>query len=233
MGIRDTTPIERDAARLEEALPWYLNGTLAEADRAWVEQMLAADSEAAGDCRDQFEFDRRLAEAFEQKVAQVPADIGWSSLIRRVRADAAAAGPIEQGAAGAGGSGMRRLPRLVAPVMTPRMGMAMAVLLAAQAIAIGVLRNKRQAREAATVEYRSGGRARPVPAIRARLNDSITEKVLREALLANGAGIVEGPNRLGEYRIVTGDRDPGLVAGALRAAGVIASYVIDQRQQRR
>ena len=52
---------------------------------------------------------------------------------------------------------------------------------------------------------------------------------MREALTANGASIVEGPNPLGEYWIVTGERDPEGVANALRTAGVIASYVIDQR----
>jgi hypothetical protein len=120
------------------------------------------------------------------------------------------------------------LARLVAPLMSPQVGMAMAVLVAVQAIAIGVLVGERQG-SGDTVEYRSGSQAAPVPAIRALLNESVTEKVLREALTANGARIVEGPNPLGEYWIVTGERDPEGVANALRTAGVIASYVIDQR----
>ena len=238
MGIERTTPIEQDPARLEEALPWYLNGTLGEADRAWVEQMLAADQQAmdrAG-IHDQLEFDSRVAEAFEQKVAEIPAGIGWSRLIQRVRADAAPspAVPLAGAMAGrppgadAGSSWLQRLARLVAPLMSPQVGMAMAVLVAVQAIAIGVLVGERQG-SGDTVEYRSGGQAVPVPAIRALLNESVTEKVLREALTANGASIVEGPNPLGEYWIVTGERDPEGVANALRTAGVVASYVIDQR----
>ena len=239
MAMDRTTPIEQDPARLEEALPWYLNGTLGEADRAWVEQMLAAESQAAerAGLPGPLEFDSSVAAAFEDKLAEIPADIGWSRLLQRTRADAApaaaarssasAAGPAAAGA-GARESWLQRVARLFAPMMSPQIGMAMAVLVAVQAIAIGVLVGERQG-GADTVEYRSGTGAAPVAAVRALLNENITEKALREALIANGASIVEGPNALGEYWIVTGDRDPEAVAQTLRGAGVVSSYVIDRR----
>jgi len=112
MKISPTTPIERDPASLEEALPWYLNGTLAESDRDWVEQMLAArDGAESADIRDQLDFDRRLAAAFEQKVAEVPADIGWARLMQKVRADAAP----ELAGEGTPGPGTDSRPRFPAP----------------------------------------------------------------------------------------------------------------------
>jgi len=226
--IRHTTPLERDPARLREALPWYANGTLGADDRAWVEQALAAGDPTL---REDLASDRRLAEAFEQKLAEVPADIGWEALLQKVRTDAgreAAAAPARDGAAS--GSWMQRIARLLSPGLSPRLGMAMAVLVAVQAVAIGVLVGDRQAGGPDTVEYRSGAGTAPVTAIRALFNESITEKTLRAALAANGATIVDGPNPLGEYWIVTGAGDPESVARALRDAGVIANYVIDQRQ---
>jgi hypothetical protein len=117
--------------------------------------------------------------------------------------------------------------------MSPQVGMALAVLVAVQTIAIGVLVGERGGAGGDMAEYRSAADARPVTAIRALLNDSVTEKVLRAALTENGATIVDGPNPLGEYWIVTDARDPEAVARSLRDAGVIASYVIDQRQQGR
>jgi hypothetical protein len=234
-----------------------------EADRAWVEEMLSGDLDAGpgADLRAQLEFDRRIEKAFEQKVAEIPADIGWAGLLERARADSAPAqgnrrvaagepdGPAARPAAAGVANGPRsparkagpvrgregwwqRLVQGLSPMMSPQLGMAMVVLLAVQTIAIGVLMGDRQAGPD-TVEYRSGGDAKPVTAIRALLNESVTEKVLREALSANGASIVEGPNPLGEYWIVTGERDPEAVAASLRDAGVVASYVIDQRLQRR
>lgn len=239
MTVDRTTPIERDPARLEEVLPWYFNGTLDQADRAWVEQMLADDGQdlqRAG-LRRQLAFDSHLTDAFEEKLAQVPADIGWDGLLQRTRTDveSAAAAPLAAPAAGrrmdrgdVDGSWLQRLARLLAPMMSPQLGMAMAVLVAVQAIAIGVLIGDRQS-GADTVEYRSGTGAEPVAAIRALINENVTEKVLRQALTANGASIVQGPNPLGEYWIVTEQRDPEVVAQALRDAGVVASYVLDRR----
>lgn len=222
MDTEPKTPIDRDPSQLAQALPWYQNGTLSKSDRAWVAQMLGADDEAADGvgARGQLDFDRRVAEVLEQQLAAVPADIGWASLIQRVRTD------------GSRGSWLQRLARLVAPIMSPQLGMAMAAVLAVQTIGLGVLMTQRQGSgQGDSVEFRSAGGQKPITAIRALMNESITEKTMREALSASGALIVDGPNPLGEYWIVTDERDPEAVARSLREAGVIASYVIDQRLQ--
>jgi hypothetical protein len=241
MTIPQTTSIERDPQRVNEYLPWYLNGTLAEADRVWVEHILRGGGGASDDLRRQMEFDDRVAAAFEQRLAEVPADIGWARLMQQVRADAAPplAGEGMRGQVSREGldtgsrsprseSWLQRLWRLFAPAMSPRLGLALAVLVAVQTIAIGVLLSGREG-GSDTVEYRSADGARPVAAIRALLDEQITEKALREALTASGATIVDGPNALGEYWIAPGSTDPEAVAVALRQAGVIASYVIDYR----
>ncbi len=227
MDIRHTTPLERDSARLREALPWYVNGTLDADDRAWVEQALAADDPLV---RQDLSFDRQLADAFEQRLSEVPADVGWSELLQKVRADAARQVAAAPARVAAGESWLQRLGRLFSVGPSPRLGMAMAVLVAVQAVALGILVGERGAGGPDTVEYRTGAGARPVTAIRALFNETITEKALRDALAANGASIVDGPNPLGEYWIVTGATDPEAVARTLRDAGVIATYVIDQRQ---
>jgi hypothetical protein len=187
-----------------------------------------------------------VAAVFEQKVAEVPADIGWARLMQQVRADAApplaaqglrgrdgsvAASPGQRSRSGE--TWVQRLSRLLTPAMPPRLGLALAVVVAAQTLAIGVLLSGRESGGSDTVEYRSAGGAKPVAAIRALLNETITEKALREALSATGANIVDGPNGLGEYWIVAGNADLEAVAASLRQAGVIASYVIDHRPQGR
>lgn len=81
------TPIERDPARLREALPWYRNGTLSAGDRAWVEARLAEDP-AAGE---EAAFDQLVQSELNAQVEQIPAGIGWEALLSRARADAASA----------------------------------------------------------------------------------------------------------------------------------------------
>jgi len=226
--LRHTTPVDRDTARLREALPWYSNGTLDDADRAWVDEALAAGGPGL---RDELEFDRQLAEAFDQRLAEVPADIGWARLLQQVRLDASPAAATARRRTGGGAraqdSWLQRLSRSAG--LSPRLGMAMAVLVAVQAVAIGILVGERGAGGSDTVEYRSGTGAPPVTAIRALFNDSVTERTLREALAANDATIIDGPNPLGEYWIAPGKGDAEAVARSLRDAGVIATYVIDQR----
>ncbi len=247
MGPARTTPLERDPDRLDEALPWYLNGTLDEADRAWVEATLrqARDEPGRGDDADvaagaralrrSLEFDRLTAESLQERLAQIPADVGWAGLIRKVREDAAGGStdPRRRGAVAPSGATWRdRLSRIVAPLMSPQLGMAMAALVVVQAVVIGALVG-REGGSPDTVEYRSGAGVTEVVAIRALLDETVTEKTLREALRANDATIIDGPDPLGQYWIVTGERDPETVAAALRQAGVVASYVIDRRVQGR
>lgn len=81
------TPIERDPARLREALPWYRNGTLSADDRVWVEARLAEDP-AAGE---EAAFDQLVQSELNAQVEQIPAGIGWEALLSRARADAASA----------------------------------------------------------------------------------------------------------------------------------------------
>ncbi|MGE0799393.1 MAG: hypothetical protein AB7G13_25490 [Lautropia sp.] len=251
MVTRPTTPIERDPARLEDALPWYRNGTLSGDDRAWVEAQLAAgDDPARIAARAAAEFDAKIEAEFEAQIAELPADLGWERLLARTRADAAGAGTArgfagtaglagmagrggtarQGGAAGQGGtdSMWQQLSSWFAGLLSPQLGMAMAALLVVQAVAIGWLATDGEG-TGDTVEYRSGAGAQPVESIRALLNAGTTEQALRDALLANRAIIIDGPNDLGEYWILAPDRPAEPVAAALRDAGVIATYAIDHR----
>ena len=116
MADEPVTPIVRDPARLAEALPWYVNGTLSADDRAWVEALLDEDPGAAS----QAGFDRLVQAELNARLAEVPADIGWTRLLARARSDAASP-PARR----------RWLTRIVDAVgqwMTPQWAMALAVL---------------------------------------------------------------------------------------------------------
>lgn len=212
-----TTPIDRNADRLAELLPWYENGSLSADDHAWVEAQLA-DDPAAGKA---LAFDRQIAETLSAQADELPADIGWNNLMQRVRADAA---PAAATAAERSGGLMDWLMSL----LTPRVGMAMAVLLAVQTIGLGLLVNDRAA-DHGTVEYRSVGGVAPHPVIRAVFADDLTNEQMRDTLLDQGLVIVDGPNQLGEYQLMATQADLASLAEQLKTAGVLSRYAIDQR----
>lgn len=241
---RPTTAIERDPQRIDEYLAWYQNGTLSDDDRQWVESCLEADPAL----RERLAFDEETALGFERLLSSVPADVGWSKLQERIRADAAATrqdatrqdgtrdGTRQDGAgrgstqraAGRGSDSRSLSARLfdwIDGLMTPQLGAALAALVVIQTVGVGYLIGTR---EEPAVEYRSLGDARPVMVLRVLFDESITERRLRDGLTAQGATIVDGPNALGEYWIATRG-DPTQVAKALQEAGLVASFVVDQR----
>ena len=69
--------------RLSELLPWYVNGTLKDEDREWVDRCLAADGEA----RAELQWYRGLQSTIAQSVDDVPPDLGLARTLQRIRAD--------------------------------------------------------------------------------------------------------------------------------------------------
>lgn len=227
-----TTPIDRDPAKLDEAITWYTNGSLNEDDARWVEAQLDADPTLRVD----IEFDRAISNAFDRKLAELPADFGWEKLLQRVRTDSATENATARGRAGPARDKASKAASEDSPIarfigwfsgfLTPQLGAAMAVLLAVQTVTVVYLLGSE---EQQTVEFRSAPGTQQVPVIRAMFDAQLTEKSLREALGAQGASIVDGPNDLGEYVILAPGRDPKAVGEALKGAGVVAGFVIDQR----
>ncbi|MEZ5739648.1 MAG: hypothetical protein R3E68_09460 [Burkholderiaceae bacterium] len=212
------TPIDRDVRRLDDALPWYLNGTLERTDHEWVESQL-------GDDDTRLQFDRKIIDLLDEQAQAVPADLGWEALLRRVRTDA---GPAVAPLAGrvADQGPLARLGDFFASLLTPRLGLAMAALLAVQTVTIGWLLTEGQNESQL---YRSGGALQPVPVIRALLPETLPEKSLRTALTANGLTIVGGPTALGEYFLQGEAGSLAAVAEQLKQQGTLISWSIEHR----
>ncbi|MGE0313119.1 MAG: hypothetical protein AB7P21_16020 [Lautropia sp.] len=228
MNARPVTKIDRDPAKLDEALGWYASGALDEEDARWVEAQLDADPTLRVD----LEFDHAIGDAFQRKLDELPVDLGWTKLLQRVRTEAAAEHAGARGtesrkqAVESGESPIARLVAWFSGILTPQLGAAMAVLLAVQTVTVVYLLGNQ---EPQTVEFRSAAGTQQVPVIRAMFDAGLTERSLREALGAQGASIIDGPNDLGEYVILAPGRDAQAVGDALRQAGVVAGFVIDQR----
>jgi len=69
--------------RFEELLPWYVNGTLGEADRAWFEQHLAEHPEA----REELAWHQALQAQVRQDVPAVAHTVGLARTLHLIRGD--------------------------------------------------------------------------------------------------------------------------------------------------
>jgi len=228
--------------RVEQLLPWYANGTLAEGERRAVEEHLAA----CAACREELAACRECARAVDElgEIAPSPHPVQLARLMARIDAlEAAPEGDGRQIMAAPEGDGRqiatiadagRRplLGRLAAlAVATPR---PVRTLLAAQLAAIALLgavlaglgassRLPRPAAAPATyhtlseVPTASGAQIQ----IHIVFADGATAAAIREILARVGGQIVAGPSPLGTYTVeVPGGRgaDPlEVVLAHLRA----------------
>lgn len=69
--------------RFEELLPWYVNGTLGDADRAWFEQHLAEHPQA----REELAWFRSLQTQLRQDAPTVAPSVGLARTLQLIRGD--------------------------------------------------------------------------------------------------------------------------------------------------
>ena len=192
-----------DEARFNDLLPWYVNGTLDEADRAWVESMAKASNAAA--CQ--------LAElnAFGEAVR---------ALAPPVRK------PLEA-------AGRPRFLQLALEGFTrwlarPQWAMAMAGVVVVQSGLIGWMA---MSHDGMSLDDHSPYKS--VPANEARtlrvvFVPSASEAQIRAALTGARARIVGGPTQLGMYWITSATLTVDELKDALLKSGIVESLEADR-----
>lgn len=205
-----------DQERFDTLLPWYVNGTLVNNDRIWMEDFVRLHPEAASELRLQ----QRIQTALHENAAAVPADIGLHKLMQRVRQDKQAA-PVP----------MRSIKERLAEFfggfqLTPAMGTAFAVIMI-QAGLIGTLLVGNEAQEP---EY---ARTRAIvapelegPFLKINFYPDARESDMRFALVSVGATLVSGPSQLGDYFIKVPAPEIDAASNQLKASGLVESISV-------
>jgi len=211
------TNISRETATLSDVSAWYHNGSLSEADQAWAKEFLESDEQG----REELAFDQDIEQELRAEMAEIPANLGWEKLLTKARTKSAAQRQSTQP--------VQREPSRLATwfdkIFSPTMGMAMAAVIAIQAVAIGLIYPTDATN---TVDYRSPAAVQKVPAIRAIFAKSMTEVKMREVLVENNLRIVDGPTPFGEYVLFSGDEDLAQIADKLKSEGVLDHFTLDQ-----
>lgn len=226
------SPAER--SRFEEDLPWYVNGTLAEEERRWVDAVMARSVRAAGLLAQE----RAFAASAECLLATAPDEVGLAQLRTRLqdeRAAGQAPAPVAEPAPRQTQARPRRpggLFRTLADwfdtlAQAPLTG-ALTALVAVQFVVIGWFAGNRPPTEPTfrtvpVVEVRT---------LRVRFAEGVSERQIRDGLLAAGARIVGGPNQLGEYWLASDVVSLAEVQAALEQRSLVQSAEEDKRGPR-
>ncbi|MDC8015399.1 hypothetical protein [Tahibacter soli] len=197
---------------VECLLPWYVNGTLAAAERERVERELARDASLRG----ALAFWQQAAQAQRTSAAPVAEDVGLARTLARIRAESAPAAASR--------------PATPAPSLwqrwfggtwlKPAFAAALAVIVVQSGLLVGIERTKYRGAAPPVSPATDAALASRVT-LRVVFDPSATEGQLRVALAAANAWYVGGPGESGEYWLSVAPEHADAALEALRASGLV------------
>jgi hypothetical protein len=207
--------------RFFDALPFYVNGSLAAADGDWVRSYLERHPQLQDQLRFVQALEQEVVERAEATLHDVPVDVGYERLRDRVRTE----GGGQQRAAA---TSFWQRARAWLAMPSPQggrlaQGLALGLMLGVGAmIALPPLQHD----DAAPVDVRSGGTAlADGPLLRVTFDAAASESRLRLALIEARAIIVAGPTRLGDYYLKPAPGQLGAARDSLLRSGLVREAV--------
>jgi hypothetical protein len=198
--------------RFQELLPWYVNGTLDEADRVWMNSYIETNPAA----RSEYAFFETMSKTMQTKAEAVPETVGMARLFLRIEAERTTA--TKKANKSVNRTPWYKLFLSDVSWLRPALAMSLAVV-AFQSVLL-------LQRAEDGVKYRGstsaqGGSESSASFYRVLFRSTATEGEVRVLLASLHADIVAGPNAGGQYvlRIQTGDS--ASVASQLQASGLI------------
>lgn len=208
--------------RLDELMPWYVNGRISAEDRAWVEAQLAASEDA----RAELAWHQSLAESFADQVDELPLTPGLDALQQHLRAERVAQ---------AKPSWLMRLLNSL-PVMSASPVMALvALLVIGQAGVIALLLSKDPAStELGAMRSLNRPADQAVAALQITFANTAVEPDMRRLLLRIGGRVIDGPDQFGAYIVTVAPNQLELARHELEEDALVASVTfIEHFQPRR
>jgi len=208
-------------ARFDELLPYYVNGTLSQADRTWVEDYLREHPKAAAELR----WYESLQTKLREDVPAASSEVGMERALHRIRTE----GPAPQVAraparASLWDSAREFFASLVPqPVLRPAFVGALAVV-AVQAIVIATLMGERDdSREIRAVR---GSVVEMGPYAKVNFTADAREADIRLLLVEVRGSLAGGPGQLGDWYVRIPEKDVAAVTDKLKASPIVEAVAV-------
>ena len=209
-------------SRFDELLPFYVNGTLPEADRAWVDAYLREHPVAGAE----LQWVQSLQTKLREDVPAVSSEIGMERALGRIRTE----GPKpKQARRAAVPSLMTRIGEWVAsivpqPMLKPAFAGAVA-LVALQAVAIVHLLGER-GDDVNQIRALKGSVVEKGPYLRLNFKADAREADIRLLLVELNGSLAAGPGQLGDYYVRIPASQPQALADKAKANAIVDSAAV-------
>jgi hypothetical protein len=215
-------------SRFDELLPFYVNGTLDDDDRAWVDDYLREHPKSAAE----LQWYRTLQDTMQRDAPAVSAEVGLDKVMARIRGERAparaAAKPSEPGL----GERVRGWLAALAPqpLLRPALAGALAVVVV-QGIVIANLATTDDSTEMRAVKPTV---VDPGPFLKVNFKADAKEADIRMLLVEINGSLAGGPGQLGDWYVRIPEARIAAAADAVKASPIVDGVArVDALPERR
>jgi hypothetical protein len=201
--------------RFDELLPFYVNDTLDQTDRAWVDAYLREHPKSAAE----LQWYRSLQDTMQRDAPAVSAEVGLDKVMAKIRAERAPARAAAKPAAPSLGERMRGWLAALAPqpLLRPALASALAVVLV-QGVVIANLVNTdgftdTRAKQPTVVD--------PGPFLKVNFKADAREADIRMLLVEIDGSLAGGPGQLGDWYVRIPEARITAAAEKIKASAIV------------
>ncbi|HEX6708635.1 MAG TPA: hypothetical protein VF169_28115 [Albitalea sp.] len=206
-------------SRFDELLPFYVNGSLAEADRAWVDGYLREHPTATAELN----FYRSLQSRLHEDVPAVSSEVGLERALKRIHTE----GPAPQGVRRAAGPSLGERLRdwfssiVPQPVLRPAFAGALAVVALQTAVIVQLVLDRDD--DSSQIRAMQPSVTDKGPYLKVNFKSDAREADMRLLLVEVKGSLAAGPGQLGDYyvHVRIPEKQLAAVAQRLRASGIV------------
>jgi hypothetical protein len=201
--------------RFDELLPFYVNGTLGSADRAWIESYLREHPTADNE----LQWLRSVQATVQAELVPAASEVGLDRAMQRIRADRKPAAPLNT-------QGLRGwFARLLSPpVLKPMLAGAMAVV-ALQTVVISSLLTEREDLSPIRTPTPVGGFEHG-PYVKLNFKPDAREADIRMLLTQVQGSLAAGPGQLGDYYIRVSAAQLADITATLGSSSIVEGVAV-------
>ena len=201
--------------KFDELLPFYVNETLDEADRAWVDDYLREHPKSAAE----LQWYRSLQETMQRDAPAVPAEIGLDKVMARIRAERVPS----RAAAKAAPSFGERLREFFAsitpqPLLKPALAGALAVVVV-QGVVIANLATRPD--DSSEIRATRPTVVDPGPFLKVNFKADAREADIRLLLVEVDGSLAGGPGQLGDWYVRIPESRIAAAADKIKASAIV------------